>query len=134
MVDAPYVVQATPARVELWTCSRIPFEAGVNQPWKKRLVRELKAATTGLERNGQTLSGTYAATQQVVCDTENTLFTNPGTAAFPASTGAIRWERDPKNPPSSPQPVATVGLDPDQHRLRFGVIVEVITDQTRIRR
>ena len=83
MVDAPpYVLRATPARVELWTCSRIPFEAGVKQPWKKQLVRELKAATTGLERNGQALAGTYATTQQVLCDTENTLFTNPGEAGL----------------------------------------------------
>lgn len=55
------------------------------------------------------LTGTYATTQWIVCDTENTLFTNPGTAAFPASTDAIRWELDPNDPPQPPQPVADLG-------------------------
>lgn len=50
MVNAPYVLRATPARVELWTCSRIPFEAGVTRPWKKELVGELKSAAARLAR------------------------------------------------------------------------------------
>jgi len=107
VIDAPaYVLQATTTRVELWTCARIPFEAGVTRPWKMELVRELKAATTALAGDGP-LAGTYATTLQVICDAENSLFTNPGTAAFPANTGAIRWEHDPNDPPPRQSPWRT---------------------------
>lgn len=95
--------------MELWTCSRIPFESAAKQIWKQQLVRDLKEATTRLEWNGQALAGTYSSTQRLVSDTENTLFTNPGTRAFPANTAAIRWERDLSDPPPPPEPVAEVG-------------------------
>lgn len=109
MMAAPYVLRATPAKVDLWTCSRIPFEAGVRRPWKKKLVRDLNAATAGLEPEGESLAGMYATTQSILCDTENTLFTNPGAKAFPRDTVGIRWELDPSDPPSPPVPVADVG-------------------------
>lgn len=103
-----FVIRATTARVEVWAGARIPFETGARHPWKKELIPELKAATSALEGDGP-LTGTYATTQPLTCDAENTLFTNPGTAAFPAYVGAIRWERDPNSPPPPPRPVADVG-------------------------
>ena len=66
-------------------------------------------STTGLVPDGESLAGTYATTRSMLCDTENTLFTNPGAAAFPTDTGAIRWELDPSDPPTPPEPVADGG-------------------------
>ena len=101
----PYVIQASPARVEVWTCSAIPFEKSSTRPWKADLVRELKVATSALDGN-DAVSGIYATTSEGLSDTENALFTNPSSAAFPANTEAIRWERDPRVPPAPPTPLA----------------------------
>jgi hypothetical protein len=73
------------------------------------MVVALKAALTALEIvPGETLSGVYISTDDSRCDTENRLFTNPGTSTFPQGVTAIRFERGAGSPPPSPEPIASI--------------------------
>jgi hypothetical protein len=127
----PYVIQASPRRVEVWTCSAVPFEKSSTRPWKPDLVRELKMATSALEGT-DAISGIYATTSEGLSDTENALFTNPSSAAFPANTGAIRWERDPKAPPAPPAPIANRAAEMHYYRYERRSELHVWEPSTRL--
>lgn len=127
----PFVLRASASRVEVWTCLAIPFESSTTRPWKADLVRELNVATSALEGTGA-ISGVYATTSRGLGDTENALFTNPSSAAFPSSTSAIRWERDPKPPPPPPMPIANQAGELHYYRYERGSELQVWEPGTRL--
>ena len=84
------------------------------------MAAELKAALSDLAiAPGETLAGAYLSTDESPCDTENRLFTNPGTSSFPRNVAAIRWERGVGPPPPSPAPIESVAGHVYYYRYRI---------------
>ena len=89
------------------------------------MAAELKAALDDLAISlGETLAGAYLSTDESPCDTENRLFTNPGTSSFPKNVAAIRFERGVGPPPSPPTPIASVAGHVYYYRYRIDAELE----------
>jgi hypothetical protein len=114
---APYVIETRDRWVEVWAGYQIQFGGMRRFAWQDELVAELRAALALLLfAPGEALAGMYISSDGARCDVENRLFTNPGSATFPATTSAIRWERG-IDLPAAPRPVADV--DGGVHYYRY---------------
>lgn len=116
MPKLPYVIRADHGCVEVWTCYQIQFGGMRRFGWQDVLVRDLKAALSGLVlADGEALTGMYSRADGARCDVENRLFTNPG-AVFPTNTTAIRWEHG-GDVPAPPAQLASI--DGSGHYYRY---------------
>lgn len=96
-------------QVEAWSSYPIQFDGQRRYHWQEEMVAELRAAlaTIGVGP-GEVLAGTYRSTDVSRCDTENRLFTNPGSGCFPKGVTWIRFERGASPPPLPPSPLTAV--------------------------
>jgi hypothetical protein len=113
MTSAPYhVVPPVGERqlVEAWAGYPLQFEGQRRFQWQDEMASELKASLAAIAASSstQTLSGTYMTSDPARCDTENRLFTNPGSSSFPRGIRSIRFERGIGDPPNAPVPISRV--------------------------
>jgi hypothetical protein len=124
-ITHPYWVAPPSAErreVEAWAGYPVQFDHPRRRPWQAEMVLELKAALAALEiAPSETLSGVYISTDVSRCDTENRLFTNPGTSTFPKGVTAIRFERGAGPIPQPPASIASVAGHLYYYRYRVHV-------------
>jgi hypothetical protein len=93
-------------QVEAWSGYQLQFDGMRRYAWQTDMAAELKDALGALAITPrETLTGAYISSDDSPCDTENRLFTNPGTSTFPRNVAAIRFERGVGPPPPSPEPI-----------------------------
>ena len=107
----PYFVQDDHGAgvVEAWSGYPLQFGGQRRFAWQDAMAAELRQALSRLPTApGAVLAGRYLSTDRALCDVENRLFTNPGTASFPKGLAAIRFERGAGPLPPPPVPVGRV--------------------------
>ena len=107
-------------QVEVWSGYPLQFGGQRRFPWwQDSMATDLQSALAELTiAPDEVLAGTYMSTDKSRCDTENRLFTNPGTAIFPKVT-YVRFERVPGPPPQPPEPVSRVEDHDHLHYYRY---------------
>lgn len=107
--------------VDAWSGYPLQFEGQRQFKWQDQMAADLKAAFAELAiAPGQALAGVYKSTDEARCDTENRLFTNPGTSNFPQGITAIRFERGIGPPPDPPEPITRANGHLYYYRYRAG--------------
>ncbi|MFC6287564.1 hypothetical protein ACFP3Q_14350 [Nocardioides sp. GCM10027113] len=95
-------------RVRVWSARPIPFETPPAAPWLRDLVDDLRDALAQVHVTAdEALCGYYDSAEDVACDVENRLFTNPGRAIPPVAR--LRFERGPGTPPGAPSALDGAG-------------------------
>lgn len=117
-----YLVRASqaPRQVEAWSGYALQFGGMRRHTWQDNMAADLSAALHDLAiAPGETVAGVYLSTDESPCDTENRLFTNPGTSSFPKNVAAIRFERGVGPPPPPPAPIVSVAGHVYYYRYRI---------------